>query len=59
MKMFEEFEQGIDHLQLWIDTVERTLEHSVRSQSFHSNELQIHQDSIEVKRTAKLDERTK
>lgn len=59
MKMFEEFEQGIDHLQLWIDTVERTLEHSIRTRTFQSNELRIHQESIEVNVLSSSSSRTR
>lgn len=48
MKLFDEFEQGMDHLQMWMNTVECSLQHAIRTRRFHPTELNIHQQSIEV-----------
>jgi hypothetical protein len=45
IKMLHDFEQGLENLRSWMDTVETNLQ---RPLLLNANELRIHQQSIHV-----------
>ncbi len=45
IKMLHDFEQGLENLRSWMDTVETNLQ---RPLSLNANELRIHQQSLQV-----------
>ncbi|CAF0984495.1 unnamed protein product, partial [Rotaria sordida] len=46
LKMFHDFEQGLENLRSWMDTVETNLQRSLSINTSNANELRVHQQSI-------------
>ncbi|CAF5032029.1 unnamed protein product, partial [Rotaria sp. Silwood1] len=45
-KMFHDFEQGLENLRSWMDTVETNLQRSLSINTLNANELRNHQQAI-------------
>ncbi|CAM4803210.1 unnamed protein product [Rotaria magnacalcarata] len=46
MKMFHDFDQGLENLRSWMDTIETTLQKPVSVNKLNANELRNHQQSV-------------
>ncbi|CAF4873186.1 unnamed protein product, partial [Rotaria sp. Silwood1] len=46
LKMFHDFEQGLENLRSWMDTIETNLQKSLSINTLNENELRAHQQSI-------------
>ncbi|CAF2655446.1 unnamed protein product [Rotaria sp. Silwood2] len=46
LKMYHDFEQGLENLRSWMDTVETNLQRSLSINTLNANELRSHQQSI-------------
>ncbi|CAF1497505.1 unnamed protein product, partial [Rotaria sordida] len=46
LKMFDDFEQGLENLRSWMDTIETNLQKSLSINTLNSNQLRDHQQSI-------------
>ncbi|CAF4163427.1 unnamed protein product, partial [Rotaria sordida] len=46
LKMFDDFEQGLENLRSWMDTIETNLQKSLSINTLNENQLRDHQQSI-------------
>ncbi|CAF4199065.1 unnamed protein product [Rotaria sordida] len=44
--MFDDFEQGLENLRSWMDTIETNLQKSLSINTLNANQLRAHQQSI-------------
>jgi hypothetical protein len=50
LRMLHDFEQGLENLRSWMDTVETSLQKPLSFNNLNANELRTHQQSILVGR---------